>query len=165
MNFKIIRKLSIVLLALFSLQGCVDYRDDPVCSELNYLTFEEFRAKGIDILEAREINQAGKIYVYENTLLVIEKNQGVHVIDNTNTKDPQPKAFIKIDGNIDMAVKDDYLYLDSYMDLIVLNIKNLEHIKEIRRVNNSFTYDPYQSYRTDGCEFNLTNGLIVGGEK
>jgi len=165
MNFKVTKQLSMVLLALFSLQGCVDYRDDPVCSEFDYMTFEEFRAKGIEVLAPREIKEAGKIYVYNNTLLVIEKNQGVHVIDNSDTKNPKPKAFIKVDGNLDMAVKEGYLYLDSYMDLLVLDIRDLEHIKELKRVNDSFTYDPYQNYYVNGCDFNMSNGLVVGGDR
>ena len=165
MNFRITKQLSVALLALLTLQGCIDYRDDPVCSELNYMTFEEFRAKGVEILEAREIKEAGKIYIYKSTLLVIEKNQGVHVIDNSDRKNPKPKVFIKVDGNLDMAVKDGYLYLDSYMDLVVLNINDLESIKEINRVNDSFNYDPYQNYQANGCDFNMTNGLVVGGER
>lgn len=162
MNFKL--KTVMSLTVLFALQGCVEYRDDPSCKELNYMTFDEFREKGIEILPSREIKEAGKIYVYKNTLFVAEKNQGVHVIDNSDKNNPRPKAFIKVAGNLDMAVKEDYLYLDSYMDLVVVDISNLDSIKEVNRVNDTFTYDAYQNYNY-GCDFNLSNGVLVGGDK
>lgn len=162
MNFNI-KVVSISLVSFFAMQGCVEYREDPICKELNYMTFEEFRAKGIEILAPKEIKKAEKIYVYQNTLFVAEKNQGIHVIDNSDKKNPNPKAFIKIAGNLDMAVKDGYLYLDSYMDLVVVDIKNLDSIKEVNRVTDTFTYDAYQDYTYD-CDFNLSNGVIVGGE-
>ena len=163
MNFNI-KIAFMALLSLFTLQGCVEYRDDPICKELNYMTFEEFRAKGVEILPPRDIKEAGKIYVYNNTLLVAEKNQGIHVIYNSDKNNPSSKAFIKVAGNIDMAVKDGYLYLDSYMDLVVLNIKKLDSIKEVNRVKDTFTYDAYQNY-SYGCDFNLSNGVMVGGDK
>ncbi len=162
MNFKI--KTVISLMVFFLLQGCIEYRDNPMCKELNYMTFEEFREKGIEILAPKEIKEAGKIYVYKNILFVAEKNQGVHVIDNSDKKNPNPKAFIKVAGNLDMAVKDGYLYLDSYMDLVVVDIKKIDSIKEVNRVNDTFTYNAYQNYNY-GCDFNLSNGVIVGGDK
>jgi hypothetical protein len=167
MNFK--TKISITLLALFSLQGCVEYRDDPVCKELSYMTFEEFREKGIEVLSAQEIKNAGKIYTYNNILLVAEKNHGVHIIDNGDKKNPNPKAFIKVLGNLDMAVKDGYLYLDSYMDLVVMDIRDIDNIKEVNRTNNAFSYDPYQNldenYYSYGCNFDRTKGIVTRGDK
>jgi len=167
MSFKIIKTLSMALLA-FSIQGCVEYRDDTACEKFNYMTFEEFREKGIEILPAREIKEAGKIYNYANTLLVAEKNKGIHLIDNHDKKNPNPKVFLKVVGNLDMAVKEGYLYLDSYMDLVVMDIRNLDNIKEVNRTNNVFTNDSYQNfddnYYNYGCDFDMTKGVIGGYE-
>ncbi len=165
MNFNKKSIYFLLVLALFGFDGCVEYRDDPLCSELNYMSFEEFRAKGVEISDPEEIVEAGKIYLYQGTLLVAEKNRGVHVIDNVDANDPKAKAFIKVEGNVDMAVKDGYLYLDSYMDLVVLDIRDMDHIKEVKRVTDSFSYDPYQNYYVEGCDFNMSRGLIVGGDK
>lgn len=157
----------ISVLLLFNLQSCVEYRDNPNC---NYISLEEFRSNGVEIVEPKEISQAGKIYVYKNTLLVQELNQGIHVIDNSDKQNPMPKAFIKIMGNLDMAVKEGYLYIDSYMDLVVLDINNLEQIKVVNRKENTFSYDPYQSagdfsYYFDCGEYNQSKGILVRGAK
>ena len=156
------------LLLLFSVQSCVEYRDNPNC---NYISLEEFRSNGVKVLPSKVITKAGKIYVYKNTLLVQEVDEGIHIIDNSDKKNPLPKAFIKIMGNLDMAVKEGYLYIDSYLDLVVLDINNLEKIKVINRTKNTFTYDPYQSagnfnYYFDCGEYNQSKGILVrGGQK
>lgn len=162
MNFKTVGFIGSMV--LFTLQGCVEYRDDPACDKMNFMTFEEFRAMGIEVEEPKEIIDAGKIYIYNKLLFVAEKNSGVHVIDNSDKKNPIPKAFIKIYGNLDMAVKDGYLYLDSYMDLVVLDVRDLSKIKEVNRKNSTFIYDPYQSdfYRFNRCDFDVSKGIIVG---
>ncbi len=37
-------------------------------------------------------------------------------------------------GNIDMAVKDGYLYADSFMDMVIFDIRNLDNIVVENRV-------------------------------
>lgn len=168
MSFKL--NFFTILIAFFVLQGCVDYRDDPICKNIEYLSFSEFREKGIEVLPSQEIDKAGKIYVYANILLVAEVDQGIHVIDNSDKKNPKPKAFLKIAGNLDMAVKEGYLYVDSYMDLVVIDINNLEKIKEVNRTIDTFSYDPYQSsdsefYYDENCNFDRSKGIILKGEQ
>lgn len=162
MNFKRKQMALMACLTLFSLQGCVEYRDDPNC---HYVSFEEFREKGVEVLPAREITNAGKIYIYKNLLLVQEVDKGVHIIDNSDKKNPQPKVFLKLMGNLDMAVKEGYLYLDSYMDLIVLDINDIDNIKEVSRTNDIFTYDPYQSasggYFWRCGDYNSSKGILI----
>ncbi len=155
MNFK--KNLMALILVLFVLQGCdVDYRDNPNCE---YLSFEELREKSIEVLPAKEIEKAGKIYVYKNLLLVQEANQGIHIIDNRDKNNPIPKVFLKILGNIDIAVKEGYLYADSYIDLLVIDINDLEKIKEVNRSKNAFSYEPIYNY--DCGEYDSSKGIIV----
>lgn len=165
MNFKIETISFVALLTLFSLQGCVEYRDDPFCEEWDYMTLETLR-EGVEVLPAQEIGEAGKIYKYGNTLLVSETNKGIHVIDNSDKQSPNPKYFLKIPGNVDMAVKEGYLYADSFMDLVVIDINNLDEIKEVNRTQDIFPYDPYQvvgnAFDNYGCNFDTSKGVLVG---
>src|SRR5687767_5779688 len=57
----------------------------------------------------RDLQNPGKIYLYGSYLFVNEVNEGVHVIDNTNPANPINKAFIKIPGNMDIAVQGNFL--------------------------------------------------------
>ena len=102
-----------------------------------YLTADEIR-QPIQNLEAKELVQPGKIYIYNNYILVNEKQEGVHVIDNSNPESPQNVGFISIKGNIDIAVKDGILYADNYMDLLAIDITNPTSAQLISRTNGVF---------------------------
>ena len=52
---------------------------------------------------AKPIKNAGKMFVLGNFVFVNEKNEGIHVIDNTNPSSPINKTFINIPGNLDVA--------------------------------------------------------------
>jgi hypothetical protein len=66
--------------------------------------------------------------------------RGVHIIDNSNPANPVKKGFIKILGNVDIEIKDNFLYADSYMDLVVFDISNLNAIKIEARLKNVFPF-------------------------
>jgi len=66
----------------------------------------------------RELKQAGRIFLHSSLLMISEPFQGIHVFDNTDPSAPVAVAFLKIPGNTDIAVKDDYLYADSAIDLL-----------------------------------------------
>jgi len=86
----------------------------------------------------RSLENPGKIYLFGSYLFVNEMNEGVHVIDNSNPAAPVNKAFIRIPGNVDIAVKGNVLYADSYVDLVAINISNPESASETRRLENLF---------------------------
>jgi LVIVD repeat len=46
---------------------------------------------------------------------------------------------------VDIAIRDNILYADSYTDLVVIDISNPENIKEIRRIRNIFPDIPLPS--------------------
>lgn len=149
------------LLFMAMLTACgIDYRDDPRCAKSNYMTYEELRAS-VNVEAAREIENAGKIYVYGDTLLVNEKNRGVHIIDNSDKKNPINKAFVKVIGSSDIAVKDGYMMVDSYMDLVIIDINDMNNIKEVNRTIDIFS-KPQPSYYDNICGFDLDNGILVG---
>jgi hypothetical protein len=69
---------------------------------------------------------------------VNEVNKGIHVIDNSNPSAPKNISFIKIPGNVDLAVKGNYLYADSYTDLAVFNISDPRSVQAVKFVNAVF---------------------------
>ncbi len=155
---------SLILASFFS--GCI--RKIPYdCDEPIYLSFEKLRSAYPAVKEPREIDKAGKIYVYGDILLINEKNKGVHVVDNRVKETPVRKYFIEIPGNIDMAIKDDYLYVDSFTDLVVLSIKDIDNIHVIYRKEKVFPYDITQALAKDDskrnlCSYDETRGFIIG---
>lgn len=72
----------------------------------------------------QEIHVPGKIFVKGNYLFLNEYNKGVHVIDFSNPASPVKKGFIHIPGNVDIAVRGNYLYADCYSDLMSIDISD-----------------------------------------
>ncbi len=102
------------------------------------VTLNELRSS-VKTLPAQDLENPGKIYVKDNYLFINEVKRGIHVIDNTNPSSPKAISFIQILGNVDMAVKDNILYADSYTDFVALDISNPTNVKEVSRTINVFT--------------------------
>ncbi len=94
---------------------------------------------GVGVDKARGLVNPGKIYTKGGYLFINELKQGIHVIDNRNPSAPKSLAFISIPGNGDIAIRDNFLYADSYMDLVTFDISNLADIHEVSRSKNVFT--------------------------
>lgn len=167
------RKIKLFVFTTFLaalVSGCVDRYDYKGCHKPVYLSYEDLRANYPALKEPREIEKAGKIYVYGDTLLVNEKNRGIHVIDNRVKESPIRKRFIEIPGNIDLAMKDGYLYVDSFVDLAVIDLRNINNITVLKsaRKNDVFPYDHYQALSEEDLEkercygYDEDRGVIIG---
>lgn len=102
-----------------------------------YKTLEEIRVDPT-VEPARDLKNPGKIYLYGNLILINEKGEGVHVIDNANPSSPNKLAFISIPGNIDIAMSGNTLYADNYIDLLAIDVSNIQNARLKKRVPNAF---------------------------
>ena len=130
-----------------------------------YMSKSEFR-NAVDIIAPRTIQLPGKIYAYNNYIFVNEVNNGVHIIDNTNPGSPKAISYIKIPGNEDISVKDNYLYADSATDLLVFNISNINDISLVERLEDVFTvynhHAPSEAQAFEYDNFNYETDILVG---
>jgi len=104
-----------------------------------YMSYEDLRS-AVKMSTAREMNNPGKIYFKDQYIFINEKMKGVHVYDVSNPNNPQNKGFIEIPGNVDIAIKDNILYADSYVDLVSIDVSSFSAIKEVGRVEKVFPY-------------------------
>lgn len=131
-------------------------RYDPV-----YVKAETLRAE-IKPEAPRPLKNAGKIYVYEGYLIINEPEEGLHIVDNRNPKAPVPVAFVPIPGNVDMAVRNNILYADSWVDLVMLNIEDPANPKFAGRVKEAFPNygnDPVKGYLVTYKETPITESV------
>lgn len=115
----------------------------------------EFR-NSVEVLPPQTIDESGKIYAYGNYIFVNDEFQGVHIIDNTNPETPNNIAFLKIPGNIDISIKNNFLFADSSTDLVVFDISVVNDIQQINRLEDVFSIYDYQ-IPLDVDEVNWTN--------
>jgi len=126
---------------------------------------EEFRAM-VKISEPRAIREAGKIYTYGDYVFINDNQKGVHIIDNTDHRNPVKIKFLEIPQNTDIAVKDNMLFANSAMDLVVFDISDMNNIKEEERMKNVFPNHnsriPANASFVDSDNFNPETEVVVG---
>src|SRR4030095_10457884 len=133
-SLKMLQPFVLFSSCVFLLSGCVK----DTCKQTYsykiykpvYLTFDDLR-NSVKPMAAMDLKDIGKIYYKSPYIFINEINKGIHVIDNTDPSSPQNIAFINIPGNIDMAVKDNILYADSYTDLVAIDINNTSAVNEV----------------------------------
>ncbi len=102
-----------------------------------YMSLSDIR-NGINNEPTKPLKNTGKIYFYNNYILINEINEGIHIIDNINPSNPQNISFISIPGNSDMAVRNNVLYANSYIDLVAFDISNITNPTVLKRIENIF---------------------------
>ena len=115
--------LSLTLLYTSCDQGCEDSYTYEAYLPI-YKSAEELNPD-ISFQGQRSLENPGKIYYYGDYILINEQLQGVHVIDNSDLLNPQNIGFISIEGNIDIALKGDYIYADAHYNLVVIDISDI----------------------------------------
>ncbi len=102
--------------------------------DVTHASHTDLRKRDVKVKKEQPILATGKIYTKDNFLYVSEPGKGIHVIDNSNPSAPQKVRFVAIPGNMDVAMKGDILYADSYMDLLAIDMKT----NKVTRVNDVF---------------------------
>lgn len=157
--------LLLIFISLLVFSSCGDKQlqtftaNDPV-----YLPYDELRAS-FQIITDRDMIRPGKIYFMEPYMYINEYQEGIHVVDLSDPTQPKLSAFISIPGNVDMAIRNNVLYADSYVDLVLVDISNPTQPTLIQRLEDIFEYviPPYD-YNYPLAEIDQEEGVITGYE-
>jgi len=150
------------LALIFIMSGCEDkYTEQYLSLEPVYMSYKDFR-EAVKVESTHLLQKPGKIYYKDNYLFINEIMKGIHVYNNTNPASPQYVGFIAIPGNVDMVIKGNIMYADSYIDLVGIDITNPAAAKEVARLKSVFPYSvpPYESYYRLG-PIDDTQGVVV----
>jgi hypothetical protein len=96
--------------------------------------------------DVREVKNAGKIYTINNFIFQNEIGSGLHVFDYSNPAQPKKAGFINIPGNTELSVKGNFIYANSYADLVVINITDWRNASETKRLKDAFKQGLEQNY-------------------
>ncbi len=124
---KYLNTICIVLLTSIVFFSCTNDTGDVEVTYLEakaiYGSMDDIRS--IPINEGpRSIENPGKIFLGNNFVLIGEEGHGIHVVSNQNRANPISEAFINIPGNKEYFVSGNYLYAESYYDLLKIDISN-----------------------------------------
>lgn len=152
------------MIILFIVSSCQDriFERYKISSPI-YLSYEDLR-NSVKKTEPRALKNPGKIYFKDNFIFINEYFKGIHIIDNHDPAQPVNKAFIEIPGNVDIAIKENILYADSYIDLVAIDISNLDAVSESYRIEDVFPYTvpPKEVQLTDIID--QSKGVVINWE-
>lgn len=150
--------LTVLLGLSVILGGCSDRCETTrhyVYMEPVYTPLEVIRSS-VEIEAPQPINTVGRLYFKDNYLFINEPGEGIHIIDDKDPGSPVNVKFISIPGNYDLAINNNVLYADSYVDLISFDISNLNNITIIDRAENVFN-----AYNSLGFFPNGSQGVVT----
>ncbi|MBA3899833.1 MAG: hypothetical protein H0X62_06425 [Bacteroidetes bacterium] len=120
-----------------------------------YMDYQELRSS-VKSSPAQTLEKPGKIFYKGNYIFINEMEKGIHIINNSNPSSPQTISFINIPGNVDLAIKNNTLYADSYVDMVAIDISNPEAVKVVKRLENIFPYNDKGTFKADS-----TKGIVI----
>jgi hypothetical protein len=124
------KRLLMALPLILLLSGCRnhDYYQ-PYYSYYPILMDRTVMEGTLGYFEAQPIKEPGKIYVKGSFIFISEKYQGIHIIDNHNPAAPVKIGFFRVPGCVDMAIKDNVLYVDNAVDLVAITYDSTDWSK------------------------------------
>jgi hypothetical protein len=133
-----------------------------------YMSWQELRTNAVAVLPPRPIRKRGKLLVVDQHLFVSEPGQGIHVFENQDPSRPRAMMFIRVPGNVDVAVRDDLLYADSFVDLLTFRLDLARDTATlVGRLEGQFAYDAYQALDRESIVLGVvdeTRGVVVRAE-
>lgn len=157
---------ALVAIILASCESGVTEKITYKINEPVFMSKDAFRASVKVNTKAEEIVTLGKICFYEGYLYISEPQKGIHIIDNRNPSSPQNVGFIEVLGNADLAIRDNLLYADSFVDLVWFDVTNPAAPKLEGRLEDIFPTALPIMTNNYGYDYNKTyddksNGIVV----
>lgn len=86
----------------------------------------------------RSMKNPGKIYVRGNLLFQNDIGYGIHIIDNSIPSQARPIGFIKVNGSSEISITGNYMYVNSFNTLVVIDITDLQNVIVVQRIPDAF---------------------------
>ncbi|CAG5081999.1 LVIVD repeat-containing protein [Parvicella tangerina] len=102
-----------------------------------YADLDEIRNMPL-VASARSINDPGKIYIGDKFLLIGEKEEGIHVFDNTNPNNPVAISFLQLPMTREFYVDGNFIYAEGHYDFMKINMADMYNPTLVSRVEYAF---------------------------
>ena len=158
-----------LLLGTFLLGGCSESVEETITYKVNepvFMSADLFR-KSVRVTDVpQKINKQGKIAFFQGYMYISEPEKGIHIIDNRNPAKPNVIGFIELLGNADMAIKDNILYADSYIDLVWFDVSSPAQPRLLGRKEEVFPTSVPSIDNNFVCDYEKSmdrnNGIVIG---
>jgi hypothetical protein len=130
-----------------------------------YLSYDNLRSS-VSTDQITELKNPGKIYFKDNYIFIVEELKGIHVFDNSDPASPVKKTFITLPGVVDISISGFILYADSYVDLAVLDIEDINNIHEVGRLKDilPYTVPEVPDNKYPAAYVDMSKGVVIDWE-
>jgi len=111
-----------------------------------YYTGDDWR--DVYVTDAQPTDHLTNIYYYQHYIFIAEYLKGIHIYDNSDPANPVRIKFIHIIGNGGIAIRDGFMYVDNYTDLVTLDIHDINNIHEVGRISDYYSTEGLVNYPT-----------------
>lgn len=121
----------------------------------------------IRLVADKPVEQKGKTLLAPGRFYQLEPGKGIHVLNISNLQQISKAGFINIPGAHDIAVRGDQLFTNTYNDLLVLDVANLQQIKILQRAGNAFSLQSLEIPPKSGyfeC-VDASRGIVIGWQE
>lgn len=126
---------------LGSLSSCKKYKNKEVYANVPvYMSYADFRSSFEYIDGIKPMAAPGNIFIHNDFIFVSDEDRGIHIVNNSNKSAPYFVGFMNIPGNTQLAVKDDILYANSFVDLLTIDISTISNPQLVNRMYDVFSY-------------------------
>jgi len=164
-------KYILIIFVLLSVVGCTINEDPQVLQSRGmkpvYIGQDLLSSFSTEL--ARPFVDLGKIIKVGDVIMISERLEGIHVVDNSDPSMPITVLFWNIPGCIDFTVKDSLLYAENSRDLLTFDISNLQEIQLRHTIENIYQDRPDDLFPPDYFGFfecvEPSMGAVVGWEE
>lgn len=126
-----------------SLSSCFSIwrKEEPLTEYRPILMARESLERSIVLRSPAKIESPAKIYYKDKYIFISERFKGVHIIDNTDPKNPINRGYVSVPGCVDMALKENTLYVDNATDLVAIDLISLTSstVRITKRIREVFS--------------------------
>lgn len=126
------------LIVLVPVLLSVYYHDEAHTSYSPVLLERTQLEQSVRLTTPKSLKNPGKIYIFGDVVFVVEKLEGIHLINNSDRSKPKQFSFLNVPGCVDLAIKDRVMYVDNAVDLIAIDLNDLKNLKVTKRHKNIF---------------------------
>lgn len=156
-----------LLFIIFALYSGFKVEPDPLWPTLFVepvqISWEEAR-EAPELTTNFQLTNFSRFYIYKDYLLGLQTDLGVQFFDNSDPSDPQHLYFLEVIGCREIAIRNDFLYVDSFKDLLTIDLSQGEPSLVLRNYNAVY-YDPLRTLNNDGYynlgEFDPDFGPVI----
>lgn len=158
-------KTTMLVFSVLLITSCGKDKNSQVVEGYKPIYATQQDLESIDVRANEALENPGRIYVYNDYLLVNDQSKGIHIFDNSDVNNPQQVSFIAIPGNMDFSVSNGMLYADNITDMVIIDISQPDNPTYKNRIQSVF---PVQQFPDEFGAFECVDpakGMVVGWEK